>query len=76
MIQLCVNGTKIMPVSALSAPLPPTPRTCPGCNEQKPRIVRPFAAKSAGFSFNSIPNGCQKCGGKGAIECPGCKVST
>ncbi|KAJ9167189.1 hypothetical protein P3X46_021857 [Hevea brasiliensis] len=38
-----------------------------------PRIVSVSASKSAGFSINSILNGCKTCGGKGAIECPGCK---
>ncbi|XP_073128242.1 uncharacterized protein [Henckelia pumila] len=32
-----------------------------------------YAAKSAGFSKNSISKNCQKCRGQGAIECPGCK---
>ncbi|KAA8538666.1 hypothetical protein F0562_028274 [Nyssa sinensis] len=32
-----------------------------------------FATKSGGFSFNSLIKRCQECGGKGAIECPGCK---
>ncbi|KAK4708495.1 hypothetical protein R3W88_029420 [Solanum pinnatisectum] len=31
------------------------------------------AAKSGGFSLKSIVNRCEGCGGKGAIECPGCK---
>ncbi|PON49705.1 Heat shock protein DnaJ, cysteine-rich domain containing protein [Parasponia andersonii] len=32
-----------------------------------------FAAKSGGFSLNSILKRCETCSGKGAIECPGCK---
>ncbi|XAR57484.1 hypothetical protein NMG60_11025644 [Bertholletia excelsa] len=33
----------------------------------------PFAAKSGGSWLGSITYGCKTCGGKGAIECPGCK---
>ncbi|KAL1324882.1 hypothetical protein HN51_035001 [Arachis hypogaea] len=36
-------------------------------------ITTSFAAKSGGFSLNSILKGCETCSGKGAIECPGCK---
>ncbi|KAL0016222.1 hypothetical protein SO802_003291 [Lithocarpus litseifolius] len=32
-----------------------------------------FAAKSGGFSLNSILKSCETCGGKGALECSGCK---
>ncbi|CAN0915115.1 hypothetical protein LINGRAHAP2_LOCUS28943 [Linum grandiflorum] len=36
--------------------------------------VKVSAAKSGGFSFNSIlGKKCGTCGGKSAIECPGCK---
>ncbi|XP_062087210.1 uncharacterized protein LOC133794051 [Humulus lupulus] len=53
-------------------------------NSQSPRLLKPtsdqcrrptpvFAAKSGGFSLNSILKGCDTCSGKGAIECPGCK---
>ncbi|GKV35232.1 hypothetical protein SLEP1_g43533 [Rubroshorea leprosula] len=38
------------------------------------RTVSVFASKSGGFSLNPILKRCQTCGGKGAIECPGCKV--
>ncbi|GLU06733.1 hypothetical protein SLE2022_237330 [Rubroshorea leprosula] len=37
------------------------------------RTVSVFASKSGGFSLNPILKRCQTCGGKGAIECPGCK---
>ncbi|MED6167934.1 hypothetical protein PIB30_007247 [Stylosanthes scabra] len=36
-------------------------------------ITTPFAAKSGGFSLNSVFKSCETCRGKGAIECPGCK---
>ncbi|XP_027149288.1 glutaredoxin domain-containing cysteine-rich protein CG12206 [Coffea eugenioides] len=39
---------------------------------KQPRITS-FAAKSGGFSLNSILKKCERCGGQGAIECPGCK---
>ncbi|XP_065019686.1 uncharacterized protein LOC103995951 isoform X2 [Musa acuminata AAA Group] len=32
------------------------------------------ASKSGAVSVKPVSKGCQKCGGKGAIECPGCKV--
>ncbi|GAV60316.1 hypothetical protein CFOL_v3_03847 [Cephalotus follicularis] len=41
--------------------------------EQRYTTSTVSAAKSGGFSVNSILKGCQNCGGKGAIECPGCK---
>ncbi|KAB1204812.1 hypothetical protein CJ030_MR8G002616 [Morella rubra] len=44
-----------------------------GSIEQRRRTRTAFAAKSGGFSLNPILKGCQACGGKGAIECPGCK---
>ncbi|KAI9383637.1 hypothetical protein POPTR_013G108100v4 [Populus trichocarpa] len=49
------------------------PRICNMCQEKKVRTVAVFAAKSGGFSLNSILNGCKTCGGKGAMECAGCK---
>ncbi|KGN61770.1 protein PHOTOSYSTEM I ASSEMBLY 2, chloroplastic [Cucumis sativus] len=33
-------------------------------------IIVPFAALP---TSNLLPKRCQKCGGKGAIDCPGCK---
>ncbi|XVF73981.1 hypothetical protein PTKIN_Ptkin13bG0025100 [Pterospermum kingtungense] len=42
-----------------------------GNKQIRPRVVRLFAAKSGPLS--SILKRCQTCGGKGAIECPGCK---
>ncbi|KAF9670610.1 hypothetical protein SADUNF_Sadunf13G0086800 [Salix dunnii] len=50
------------------------PRICKVCQENKVRTVAVFAAKSGGFSLNSILKGCKTCGGKGAMECEGCKV--
>ncbi|XVE81477.1 hypothetical protein DITRI_Ditri15bG0067400 [Diplodiscus trichospermus] len=53
-------------------PLCATPAMLNGKNKQlKPRLITLFAAKSG--PVNSILKKCQKCGGKGAIECPGCK---
>uniref|UniRef100_A0A6N2MEC0 Uncharacterized protein n=1 Tax=Salix viminalis TaxID=40686 RepID=A0A6N2MEC0_SALVM len=49
------------------------PRKCNLCQEKKVRKVAVFAAKSGGFSLNSILKGCKTCGGKGAMECEGCK---
>ncbi|GMN27081.1 hypothetical protein TIFTF001_047859 [Ficus carica] len=37
------------------------------------RATAVFAAKSGGYSLNSMFKRCETCGGKGAIECPGCK---
>ncbi|TYH73105.1 hypothetical protein ES332_D05G304800v1 [Gossypium tomentosum] len=57
--------------------LPHLPQYTPGMlingNKQliKPRAFPVFAAKSG--PLNSILKRCQKCGCKGAIECPGCK---
>ncbi|XWS15386.1 hypothetical protein CRYUN_Cryun35bG0092000 [Craigia yunnanensis] len=42
-----------------------------GNKQLRPRVVTVFAAKSG--PVNSILKRCKKCGGKGAIECPGCK---
>ncbi|XP_048332011.1 uncharacterized protein LOC112489845 isoform X2 [Ziziphus jujuba] len=41
--------------------------------DQRHKTTQAFAAKPGGFSLNSILNSCKNCGGKGAIECPGCK---
>ncbi|XP_039041781.1 protein PHOTOSYSTEM I ASSEMBLY 2, chloroplastic-like isoform X1 [Hibiscus syriacus] len=57
--------------------LPPVPQYSPGMlanankHQIRPRVFTVFAAKSG--PLNSILNRCQKCGGKGAIECTGCK---
>ncbi|GMI83228.1 hypothetical protein like AT1G22630 [Hibiscus trionum] len=53
--------------------LPPVPQMLltPNKHQNRPRVFTVFAAKSG--PLNSILNRCQKCGGKGAIECPGCK---
>lgn len=32
------------------------------------------ASKSKSVSIKAVSSGCRTCGGKGAIECPGCKV--
>ncbi|CAN1844492.1 hypothetical protein LINPERHAP1_LOCUS37473 [Linum perenne] len=44
-------------------------------NPRTERAVKASAAKPGGFSFNSILGKCRTCGGKSAIECPGCKGS-
>ncbi|CAI9114904.1 OLC1v1015728C2 [Oldenlandia corymbosa var. corymbosa] len=44
-----------------------------GGKQQRKRAFTVFAAKSGGFSLNSILKKCERCGGQGAIECPGCK---
>ncbi|CAK9137123.1 unnamed protein product [Ilex paraguariensis] len=41
--------------------------------QQRRRKFRICAAKSGGFSPKTATKSCQTCGGKGAIECPGCK---
>ncbi|KAJ8759542.1 hypothetical protein K2173_007164 [Erythroxylum novogranatense] len=74
MILPSVNTSKI-----ICSPSPPPVHhrfgfsECRRWQEQKAGTVTVFAAKSGGFSMNSMLKGCQKCGGKGAIECPGCK---
>ncbi|GMY29443.1 protein PHOTOSYSTEM I ASSEMBLY 2, chloroplastic [Fagus crenata] len=80
-LSLCCNS--LTPPAPAPAPaLPPfqhpqfSPRipTVIGGTEQRRRTTTTsFAAKSGGFSLNSILKGCQACGGKGAIECPGCR---
>ncbi|XP_059630941.1 protein PHOTOSYSTEM I ASSEMBLY 2, chloroplastic isoform X2 [Cornus florida] len=45
--------------------------TCTIGEHKRGSTLIPFAANS--FSLNSIGKRCQKCAGKGAIECPGCK---
>uniref|UniRef100_I1KW92 Uncharacterized protein n=1 Tax=Glycine max TaxID=3847 RepID=I1KW92_SOYBN len=53
-------------------PLPPPP---PPLHQRRNTLVITFASKSGGgFSLNSLLKSCKSCGGKGAIECPGCKV--
>ncbi|XP_027355398.1 protein PHOTOSYSTEM I ASSEMBLY 2, chloroplastic isoform X1 [Abrus precatorius] len=67
-ISVCCNGLAPPPPSARQPPLQPIVR-------RRHSTVTAFAAKSGGFSLNSILKNCQTCGGKGAIECPGCKGS-
>ncbi|KAL8482553.1 hypothetical protein ACS0TY_028648 [Phlomoides rotata] len=43
--------------------------------QQRGTNLKLHAAKSGGFSLNSIAKRCQMCKGQGAIECPGCKGS-
>ncbi|XP_038684932.1 protein SPA, chloroplastic [Tripterygium wilfordii] len=47
--------------------------TWKGVKQQKQRNMIPAASKSGGFSLNSILKRCEACGGKGAVECRGCK---
>ncbi|KAL3513412.1 hypothetical protein ACH5RR_026129 [Cinchona calisaya] len=60
-------------------PLPPkfidfSLATIASAKLKRHRRVTSFAAKSGGFSLiNSILKKCERCGGQGAIECPGCK---
>ncbi|XP_027355399.1 uncharacterized protein LOC113865195 isoform X2 [Abrus precatorius] len=68
-ISVCCNGLAPPPPSARQPPLQPIVR-------RRHSTVTAFAAKSGGFSLNSILKNCQTCGGKGAIECPGCKLLT
>ncbi|PKI57504.1 uncharacterized protein LOC116204807 [Punica granatum] len=52
--------------------LPPT--ACRAGKELKQReVAAAAAAKSGGLSLNSFFKKCETCGGKRAIECPGCK---
>ncbi|XP_028805727.1 protein PHOTOSYSTEM I ASSEMBLY 2, chloroplastic-like [Neltuma alba] len=60
----CIN------CNSLGAPIGPT---IPKTHTHKRVFFTAFAAKSGGFSLNSIFKRCQTCGGQGAIECPGCK---
>ncbi|KAI8551069.1 hypothetical protein RHMOL_Rhmol06G0156500 [Rhododendron molle] len=41
--------------------------------QTKSPLFTPFAAKSGGFSLDSIIKRCQTCGGQGAVDCAGCK---
>ncbi|XP_011096407.1 uncharacterized protein LOC105175607 [Sesamum indicum] len=41
--------------------------------QHRGRDLTLHAARSGGFSLNSITNRCKTCKGQGAIECPGCK---
>ncbi|XP_021912278.1 uncharacterized protein LOC110826006 isoform X2 [Carica papaya] len=56
----------------VSPPFPGSARC--GGHQQRRTTIPTLAAKSGGFPFNSLLKSCQKCEGKGAIECPGCKV--
>ncbi|KAJ4798401.1 hypothetical protein LUZ62_049647 [Rhynchospora pubera] len=38
------------------------------------RKIRLWAPGAARASLKTVAMGCKTCGGKGAIECPGCKV--
>ncbi|KAI3431881.1 uncharacterized protein J3R85_007748 [Psidium guajava] len=59
-----------LPLPSLLAPKsPPKPIK----STKKQRQIATSAAKSGGVSLNSILKRCKTCGGKGAIECPGCK---
>ncbi|XP_021912274.1 protein EMBRYO SAC DEVELOPMENT ARREST 3, chloroplastic isoform X1 [Carica papaya] len=55
----------------VSPPFPGSARC--GGHQQRRTTIPTLAAKSGGFPFNSLLKSCQKCEGKGAIECPGCK---
>ncbi|KAI9081367.1 hypothetical protein K1719_035133 [Acacia pycnantha] len=60
--------------NSLAAPTLSVGPTTPQKHTQKRFIFfTAFAAKSGGFSLNSILKRCQTCGGQGAIDCPGCK---
>ncbi|KAF7836465.1 protein PHOTOSYSTEM I ASSEMBLY 2, chloroplastic isoform X1 [Senna tora] len=55
-------------------PPPPLSQSIPQ-RSQRYTLITASAAKSGGFSFNSILKRCETCGGQGAIECPGCKTA-
>ncbi|KAJ6379456.1 hypothetical protein OIU76_016153 [Salix suchowensis] len=66
-------GHNLISAPALTIHPGSRPGICNLCQEKKARTVAVFAAKSGGFSLNSILKGCKTCGGKGAMECEGCK---
>ncbi|XP_021287698.1 protein SSUH2 homolog [Herrania umbratica] len=67
----CHNTLMASPASPLLLPRCSPAILNIGNREPRPRVVTVFAATSG--PLNSILKRCEKCGGKGAIECPGCK---
>ncbi|WRX30604.1 hypothetical protein QQP08_023091 [Theobroma cacao] len=67
----CLNILMASPASPLLLPRCSPAMLNIGNKEPRPRVVTVFAAKFG--ALNSILKRCEKCGGKGAIECPGCK---
>nr|XP_018686260.1 PREDICTED: uncharacterized protein LOC103995951 isoform X1 [Musa acuminata subsp. malaccensis] len=50
------------------------PQPCPHPWQTRAKRSGVSASKYGAVSVKPVSKGCQKCGGKGAIECPGCKV--
>ncbi|KAJ0977291.1 hypothetical protein J5N97_012765 [Dioscorea zingiberensis] len=44
----------------------------PQARRTMPHVLAP---RSMASSFKQVSKGCRTCGGKGAVECPGCKGS-
>ncbi|CAD5165746.1 unnamed protein product [Musa acuminata subsp. malaccensis] len=49
------------------------PQPCPHPWQTRAKRSGVSASKYGAVSVKPVSKGCQKCGGKGAIECPGCK---
>ncbi|XP_021806822.1 uncharacterized protein LOC110750766 [Prunus avium] len=74
MIKLSMSCNSLTPHPHPAVPISPQlTSTITGIEQKRPRAVAVFAAKSGGFSLNSFLKKCENCGGKGAIECLGCK---
>ncbi|KAL4651115.1 hypothetical protein ACB092_01G136700 [Castanea dentata] len=76
-LSLCCNSLTPLPLPTFQHPHQFSPRIpiVIGGNgiELRRGTTTAFAAKSGGFSLNSILKSCETCGGKGALECSGCK---
>ncbi|CAL9149769.1 unnamed protein product [Musa hybrid cultivar] len=49
------------------------PQPCPHPWQTRAKRSGVSSSKSGAVSVKPVSKGCGKCGGKGAIECPGCK---
>ncbi|KAK9270195.1 hypothetical protein L1049_025771 [Liquidambar formosana] len=69
-LSMCCNSR----VTPLALPIHPQHNlSAPRGSKQQRSTAFTAKSGSGGFSLNSIAKRCQKCGGQGAIECPGCK---
>ncbi|KAM3711606.1 hypothetical protein ACB098_01G122600 [Castanea mollissima] len=76
-LSLCCNSLTPPPLPTFQHPHQFSPRIpiVIGGNgiELRRGTTTALAAKSGGFSLSSILKSCETCGGKGALECSGCK---
>ncbi|XP_056161392.1 uncharacterized protein LOC115686735 isoform X2 [Syzygium oleosum] len=72
-----INLSVLLPPPSLPLPSLLTLKSPPNPikSNKEQRQVATSASRSGRVSLNSILKSCKTCSGKGAIECPGCKVN-